>query len=124
MAKKQPILVHDVAQCILNALKLPETCGRTYDLGGPNELTMLEIYELMSNLTLRPPHLVHVNHDWAVKTADKLVNWTYLSKEYMLKHKTDLIVDPNARKIDELCVQPVSFNYGVKRFIHENKARY
>ena len=32
-ALKQPILVHDIAQCILNALKLPETAGRTYDLG-------------------------------------------------------------------------------------------
>ena len=42
---------------------------------------------MMSNFTLRPPHLVHINHDWAVKWADKLVNWTYLSKEYMLKHK-------------------------------------
>jgi len=48
----------------------------------------------MSNLTLRPPHLVYVNHDWAVKMADKLVNWTYLSKEYMLKHKVKLKYRP------------------------------
>jgi len=34
------------------------------------------------------------------------------------------VVDEKARKIDELYVQPVAFNYGVKRFIHENKARY
>lgn len=46
---------------------------------------------MMSNLVQRPPHLIHVNHDWAVKTADKLVNFTYLSKEYMLKHKVKIL---------------------------------
>jgi hypothetical protein len=46
---------------------------------------------MMSNLTLRQPHLVHVNHDWAIKMADKLVNWTYFSKEYMIKHKVKLL---------------------------------
>ena len=32
-SKRQPIYVHDVAQCVLNALKLEETAGRTYELG-------------------------------------------------------------------------------------------
>ena len=34
-AKRQPIFVHDIAQCVLNALKLPETAGKTYELGKP-----------------------------------------------------------------------------------------
>jgi NADH dehydrogenase (ubiquinone) 1 alpha subcomplex subunit 9 len=32
-AKRQPILVNDLAQCVLNALKLNETAGRTYEIG-------------------------------------------------------------------------------------------
>lgn len=32
-AKRQPIFVTDVAACVLNALKMHETCGKTYDIG-------------------------------------------------------------------------------------------
>ena len=32
-AKRQPILVTDVATCVLNALKMHETCGKTYEIG-------------------------------------------------------------------------------------------
>jgi NADH dehydrogenase len=42
--KKQPIKENDVAKCVLNALKLEESKGKTYELGGPNVLSMLEIY--------------------------------------------------------------------------------
>ena len=32
-AKRQPILVNDIAQCVLNALKLEESAGQIYELG-------------------------------------------------------------------------------------------
>jgi dTDP-4-dehydrorhamnose reductase len=45
---KQPIKDHDVAKCVLNALKMEETKvyillikGKTYELGGPHALSML-----------------------------------------------------------------------------------
>jgi NADH dehydrogenase (ubiquinone) 1 alpha subcomplex subunit 9 len=49
LAKKQPISVLDVATCVLNALKLDNTKGKTYELGGPNVFTYLEIYEILLN---------------------------------------------------------------------------
>ena len=36
---KQPIREHDVSQAVVNALKLHETRGKTYELGGPHQLT-------------------------------------------------------------------------------------
>jgi NADH dehydrogenase (ubiquinone) 1 alpha subcomplex subunit 9 len=39
--KKQPIRDNDVAKCVLNALKLEESKGKTYELGGPHALTKL-----------------------------------------------------------------------------------
>ena len=39
--KKQPIRENDVAKCVLNALKLESSKGKTYELGGPHVLTML-----------------------------------------------------------------------------------
>lgn len=40
-AKKQPINVLDVATCVLNALKLDNTRGKIFELGGPNVLSYL-----------------------------------------------------------------------------------
>lgn len=48
-AKRQPICVYDIGQCVLNALKLPETAGKIYELGGPHIYTRLELYEIMHN---------------------------------------------------------------------------
>lgn len=41
----QPVFINDVALAMLNCLKMEETIGQTYDLGGPNVLTYEEIYE-------------------------------------------------------------------------------
>lgn len=41
---KQPIKDTDLAKCVLNALKMEESKGKTYELGGPHALSMLEIH--------------------------------------------------------------------------------
>lgn len=43
------ILARDVGLAVLNALKLPETVGKTYELGGPFVYTRKEIYEIICN---------------------------------------------------------------------------
>lgn len=35
-AKIQPVFVSDVALAIMNALKMEESIGQSYDLGGPH----------------------------------------------------------------------------------------
>jgi NADH dehydrogenase len=42
-AKFQPVWVEDVVTCIVKALKDPSTVGKTYELGGPEVLTLEEI---------------------------------------------------------------------------------
>ena len=44
-SKVQPVFVNDVALAIMNCLKMEETIGQSYDLGGPNTLTYEEMYE-------------------------------------------------------------------------------
>ena len=43
--KCQPVFMNDVALAIMNCLKMEETIGQSYDLGGPNTLTYEEMYE-------------------------------------------------------------------------------
>lgn len=46
-ARFEPISAYDVADAVVNALKRPETAGRRYLIGGPQVLTLDEIYQLL-----------------------------------------------------------------------------
>lgn len=59
--------MNDVALAVVNALKMPETIGQTYELGGPHVYSLLECYELMHNVVQRPPKLAYVNKNTLLK---------------------------------------------------------
>jgi uncharacterized protein YbjT (DUF2867 family) len=48
-SKLQPISVDDVAACFLKALDDPATVGQTYELAGPEVMTIEEIYDLLAS---------------------------------------------------------------------------
>lgn len=85
---------------------------------------MLEIYEIYHNFLTKPPKLAYFNHDLAVKIAKIVPNWDHFNLDMIIKNELDLLVDPKARKINELYVQPVGFNEGIARFLHDSKARF
>lgn len=88
-AKRQPIFVGDVAQAVLNALKMKETAGKTYELGGPHVLSNLQIYEILYNNMGRPPRLAYFNRDLLLSATQSLVNWEHFNYESILKHSID-----------------------------------
>ena len=55
-AQVQPVYANDVALAILNCLKMEETVGQTYDLGGPHTYTYQEIYEMFFDITNIKPY--------------------------------------------------------------------
>lgn len=122
-AKRQPILINDIAQCVLNALKLEESAGQIYELGGPHVYSRLEIFEILANLSGRPPKLAHINPDIALKLTQNFYNWEYFNMEKVIKDKLDLIVTGKHKTISDLYVQPVSFPQGAEQFIDDIKFR-
>lgn len=44
-AKVQPTMINDVSLAIINAIKMEESIGQSYDLGGPHTYTYEDIYE-------------------------------------------------------------------------------
>ncbi len=44
-AQLQPVSVLDVGTCFVRALRLPETIGQVYEVGGPERLTWKEMYD-------------------------------------------------------------------------------
>lgn len=122
-AKRQPVYVQDVAFAVLNALKLHESRGQTYELGGPHVYSMLEIYEIIYNILQREPKLVYVPHEYATWLAQYIKNWEFFNLDYMIKGKLDLTVSPGAKTISDLFVQPVSFPQAVEKYLNDHKLR-
>ncbi|KXZ51581.1 hypothetical protein GPECTOR_12g544 [Gonium pectorale] len=69
--KIQPTYVLDVAEAVASALRKPETAGKTYYLGGPEVLTIREMYDLLlKTLRIHRDDTVHMPA-WAVKAMYK-----------------------------------------------------
>ncbi|EGR31413.1 ndufa9 protein, putative [Ichthyophthirius multifiliis] len=122
-AKRQPILINDVCQAVMNSLKIQESAGQIYELGGPHQYSRLEIYEILANITGRPPKLAYLSHDLALKLTQKFYNWEFFNMETIIKNKLDLVVSGNHKTIADLCVQPVSFPQGAEQFLDDSKFR-
>ncbi len=56
----QPISSNDVAGAAYNALKIPESIGQSYDLGGPVVYTYRELYEFLFNLANMDPYMISI----------------------------------------------------------------
>lgn len=65
--KIQPVFVNDVALATLNCLKMEETIGQTYELGGPHVYTYEEIYEQFFNATGIKPYTAVVKYEDALE---------------------------------------------------------
>jgi uncharacterized protein YbjT (DUF2867 family) len=61
----QPVSVYDVARVFADALEKPETIGKTFEVGGPDILTLNEIYrEIATVVGKRRKPLVHLPLWW------------------------------------------------------------
>lgn len=123
-AKKQPIYVNDVALAVMNALKMHETCGKTFELGGPHVYSMLEIYEIIFNIMKREPKLVYFPHEIALKVAQYIKNWDFLNVDMIVKNKLDIVVSEGANTISDLYVQPVNFPNAMKEFLYPDELQH
>jgi uncharacterized protein YbjT (DUF2867 family) len=56
--RMQPVSVDDVSQTIMQALEKPGTIGKTYEMGGPEKLTYLEIVRVITGaMKVKKPRL-------------------------------------------------------------------
>lgn len=72
--RMQPVYVHDVARAILHSVTFPNAPGQTFELVGPEVLTLRELIEYIEKQTVRgPKHLA-----WFPKAFNDIfhVAWT------------------------------------------------
>ena len=69
----QPVSVHDVSRVFADALEKPESVGKTFEVGGPEVLTLNEIYrEIATVVGKRRKPLLHLPLWWG-----RLLAWLF-----------------------------------------------
>jgi NADH dehydrogenase (ubiquinone) 1 alpha subcomplex subunit 9 len=115
--KVQPVFVNDVALAAINALKMEESIGQTYELGGPHTYTYEEIYQQFFNVTGIKPYTSVVkledayeyyHYKWWQSFYRQLFR-TWLFPEFMTAEAQDLIVNPKNKGFADLHIKPVAF---------------
>jgi NADH dehydrogenase (ubiquinone) 1 alpha subcomplex subunit 9 len=109
--------VNDVAQSVLNALKLEESCGQIYEIGGPSVYTQLELYEIMMNQLNRNVSLKYFDNKIAKKVAEHILNWRYFNLDDLIKDDLNLVVSPDAKNINDLFINPISFPIASEQYL-------
>jgi uncharacterized protein YbjT (DUF2867 family) len=125
--KVEPVFVNDIALAVINALKMEETIGQTYDLGGPHTYTYEEIYEQFFNVTGVKPYtnlvkfedaLEYYHYKWYQSFYRQLFR-TWLFPEFMTMEAQNLIVNPKNKGFADLHIKPVSFGHKVHEYVQE-----
>jgi len=124
---RQPIHYLDVAQCIINALRLEESIGETYEVGGPHQYNMLEIFEMIYNKMNRIPKVNSIPYNQFHKFMSKLPHWHGTTRWYsfneVLESRLDLVVSPEAKTVEDLFVRPISFAQNLKHLLQDHVAK-
>lgn len=108
-AKFQPAYVGDVADAVIAALA-PDAAGKTFELGGPQVLTMAELLRWIADATGRSPLFVDVP-DFVASALATGFGWAPgapITKDQWLMLQHDNVVANGAAGLAELGIVPTS----------------
>jgi uncharacterized protein YbjT (DUF2867 family) len=108
-AKFQPVYVGDVADAVVAALGR-DAAGKTFELGGPQVLTMADLLRWVADATGRSPLFVDVP-DFVASTLASGFGWAPgapITKDQWLMLQHDNVVANGAAGLAELGVTPTS----------------
>lgn len=102
----QPVFVGDVADAVMAALSLPDSQGRTYELGGPEILSFKDMLERMFRETKRPRPLMSVSWGLARIKASfmNILPNPPITNDQITSLQTDSVVATGAATLQDLGV--------------------
>jgi len=104
-AKLQLVYADDVAEAVATALEHPEQHGgHTYELGGPEQLTMMDIHERIAEAQGRSRRFIAVPD--GLSAAFAAMPGTPMSRDQWTLLKPGSTVAPGARGFAELGIEP------------------
>ena len=108
----QPVYVGDVAEAIVRAVERPDAAGRTFELGGPEVMTMEEVLKLVLRETRRRNALIPLPF-FAARAIGSVAQLTslvgiapVLTHEQAVSLESDNVVADGAEGLAELGVEP------------------
>lgn len=105
----QPVFVADLARAIAESVARPDLHGgRTYDIGGPETVSMAELMRNLAEWTGRSPLFVDLP-DAATAALARLVGWAPgapITWDQWLMLQTDNVVAPGAAGLEAFGIQP------------------
>lgn len=111
--KFQPVFVGDVAEAIANAIASPNTMGQVYELGGPKVYTFKDLMSYLLDTVDRQRFLVPVPYPVAtvMGMGGEMFGALpfaepFLTRDQVRQLKTDNVVHPRARGLEDLGVRP------------------
>lgn len=106
--KFQPVFVGDVADGIGNIIKAPgEHAGRTYEIGGPDVMSMGELLRWIATATGRHPHFVDLpDAIGALIARAGFLPFAPISWDQWLMLQHDSVVSPGADGLSALGITP------------------
>lgn len=106
----QPVYCADVGRAVSASALGPRThCGKTYELGGPQVMTMRELMEFICRSTGRNRMLVDIP-DPAARLIARLTGWfpgAPITWDQWLMLQRDNIVSPGANGLDAFGIRPM-----------------
>lgn len=129
-AKVQPVFNNDIALAVQNCLKMDETIGKAYDLGGPHVYTYDEIYEMFFNQAEIKPYVIPVKLEDAFdyrymkfySSFYRILARYWLYPEMLLGESIDVTTSPDNLSFEDLYIKPVSFGHKSHEFVQEVSA--
>jgi len=126
-AQVQPVFVNDIALAIMNCLKMEETIGKSYDLGGPHTYNYHEIYNMFFDICQIKPYVTMVKLEdayyyhhlkWWQSFYRQLFR-TWLNPEFMTIESQNLLVNPQNPGFEDLHIKPISFGAKAHELVND-----
>ncbi|MBF0135096.1 MAG: complex I NDUFA9 subunit family protein [Magnetococcus sp. DMHC-1] len=118
-SRMQPIWVEDVVHCVVTAMNDPETIGQTFELGGPERLTFIEIMEAiaatMGKNRLKfylPMPLLRLE----AAVMERLLPRPPLTSDQLLMLREDNICDIDTM-VKTFKIEPRNFREGIRTYL-------
>jgi len=125
----QPVYVGDVAEAIVNSLNDASAQGATYELGGPEVVTMREVYEIIMEETGRnrailpvPGWLARVQAT-VLELPNKLLGLPpLLTRDQVDMLDTDNVVPEGAKTLDDLGIRGTTLESILPTYLYRYRA--
>ena len=117
--KFQPVYVGDVADAVMAGL-LPPAAGKSFDLGGPQVMTMRDILEYVQDTTNRRAGMIPVPM-WYLKLMAPLLEklpGQLLTRDQLILLGRDNVMTPGAEGLPALGITPTPVDAVVPAYLH------